>query len=730
MTELRVAEGEAPFPALEVALAALVVFLPSVALGFVYDDLLLVRDNPHVHALSELPRAFTTQFWDIGAAHRGALPYYRPLVTVSYLLNWLLGGARPWMFHCFNAVVHAATVYLAARIVRRWTGRTVIALAVAALFAVHPSRTESVEWISGRTDVLMTFFLLLAVEASHAAAMSRTGARRAVAFSVSIGAFLAALMSKETAVILPLLLLVDLASATEPPARRALTTGLGIHSAIAVAYLVVRPLFLPFGTGGGQAFTPRYGLVTTFAYAERVLFPWPQTFFYRPIASENGAHVYPTALVVAGAVVLAAYSALVAAALVKKDRVAALLLVLAAASLGPLLNFTHTGLFVTTSDHFLYLPLLLLLAGFGHLFGYALAARARVRSVQLAFAALLLACVAVDEVRLLDYRSQATLFRHELALNPENPQALRSVAEVEAGLGNLDAAYDLLRRASLPGSARYSMLLPDYRLYENYLRMLGLMAARTADGNVRDLTLLYRELDALVAGRIDTVKGTVGDLVLGRPVSPALHAFALGYGTRDMLAAEAALLATRLGDDDHARELLRSIGDGHLEEITNLQNIALAYARLGDFAAAERWLALCTRRFPDRCPEESLGSLRRSFASAQASFHRADAPSPGGHRRARAEAYLELGAYLRALRVLRPAYDRDPTSAAVGPLYVHLLLGAGLPAEALAAATRALGPEQGAALIASIRGSMSDRLKGLRQAVEPSDWYVAETAPP
>jgi tetratricopeptide (TPR) repeat protein len=721
-------ERDDSFPALELALAALVVFLPSVATGFVYDDLVLIRENPHVHGLSELHRAFTTQFWEIGAAQRGSMPYYRPLVTVSYILNWVV-AAKPWLFHCFNAVLHAATVFLAACVVRRWTGRTAVAVAVAALFALHPSRTESVEWISGRTDVLMTFFLLASIQASYAAAVSHTRPRRVVALSASIGAFVAALLSKEAAVILPLLLLVDVACAPDRPTRRALATGLGLHSAIALAYLVIRPLFLPFGGPQSHAFTPRYGLLTVFAYAERVLFPWPQTFFYLPLASEGGSFVYPPALVVAGAVVLVSYSALVVYAL-RKDRVSALLLTVAAAALGPLLNFTHTGVFVTASDHFLYLPLLLLLAGLGRLFRDLLTPRARVRSVRLAFGALLLAYVAVDLVRLLDYRSQETLFRHELAVNPQNPQALKALAEVESGRGNLDAAYDLLRRASLPASTRYSMLSPNFRQYENYLRMLGLMAARTADGNVRDLTLLYRELDALVAGRTNTVNGTVGDLVIGHAVTPALHEYALAYGTRDMLAAEAGLLATRLGDDAHGRELLRSISDRYLEEITNLQNVALAYARLRDFAAADRWLTLCARRFPDRFSTESLTSLRRSFASAEASFRRADTPSPGPHRRPRAEAYLELGAYLRALRVLRPAYDRDPTSAAVGPLYVHLLLGAGLPAEALAAATRALGPEQGAALVASIRAGMSQRLKGLRKPVEPSDWYTAGAAPP
>ncbi len=720
---------EGSFPALEVALATLIVFLPSVAVGYVYDDILLVRDNPHVHGLAELHRAFTTQFWDIGAARRGSMPYYRPLVTLSYMLNWVTAGGKAWAFHCFNAVAHAAATYLVVRVVKRWTGRTAVAVAVAAIFALHPSRTESVEWISGRTDVVMTFFMLLSVEAAHAAPRSRSSARRVTALALSFASFVAALLSKEAALILPLLVAVDVACTSDVAARRRLAIVAAVQAALGATYLLVRPLFLPFGTGGPHAFTPRYGLLTVFAYAERVLVPWPQTFFHRPLVSEHGAFVYPTALVLAGAVLLAAYAALIATTF-PKDRPSALLLAGAALALGPLLNFTHTGLFVTTSDHFLYLPLLLFLAGIGRRFRDTFTAWARTRSAQVAFGALLFAYVTVDELRLLDYRSQETLFRHELAVNPQNPLALRALAEVDAAAGNLDAAYDLLRRASLPESTRYAMLLPDYRLYDNYLRMLGLMAARTADGNVRDLTLLYRELDALVAGRLDTVKGTVGDLVLGRAVPPALHRYALAYGTRDMLVAEAGFLGTRLGDDAHARALLGALSDEHLEEITNLQNVALAHARLRDFASAYHWLDLCAARFPDRFPKDSLSSSRRSFASAEASFRRADTAAPGQRRRALAVAYLDVGAYLRALRVLRPAYDRDPTSASVGPLYVHLLLGAGLPAEALAAATRALGPEQGAALLSSIRAKMSDRLKGLRKPTEPSDWYTAQATPP
>jgi tetratricopeptide (TPR) repeat protein len=714
--------GAGRLPAAELALAALICFLPSVVAGYVYDDLPLVRDNPYAHGFDQLRHAFTTYFWSIGAAEHGSLRYYRPLVTVTYILNWVMAGGKPWLFHFFNASVHAATTYLVVRIADRWTGRSILALAVGAVFAIHPSRTESVDWIAGRTDVLMTFFLLLAVEATHAGAIAENARRRAGAFTVSASSFVLALLSKEVAVILPLLLLPDALSATDRRERRVFFTSAGGYAAAGAGYLLLRMFVFPFEERGALELTPRYGFFTVFAYAERIVFPWPQTFFHRPITFEHGSYVCSTPLVVGGALLLLGYAALVVTTF-RKDRVAAVLLCLAALALGPLLNFTRTGVSVTTSDHFLYLPLPLLLAGLARRYRDVLGAWARVRSVRLGFVGLLAIYLTIDGLRVIDYRDQETLYQAELRLNPENPQALRALSEVRARAGKIDEAYELLARASRPESARYALLLPPWRLYENYLRMLGLMVARTADGSVRDLTLLYRELDALLAGRIDSVHGRVGELVIGRAVTPSLHAYAVDEVTREVLAAEAGCLGARLGDDAHARELLGSLTASNAAHLPSGQNVALAYARLGDFAAARRWLDVLAHDASAPIPEASQASELRRFAAAESLVRRAAATTGVERRVLRAEAFLELGAYLRGLRVLRPAFERDPTSLAVGPLYMHLLIAARLEQEATAVATRALGPERGAALVMETRNRMTDRLKGLRKPEEPSEWY-------
>jgi tetratricopeptide (TPR) repeat protein len=713
------------YPALEVALAAFICFLPSVTAGYAYDDLLLIRDNRYAHGLDQLPRAFMTHFWQIGAGGRGSLSYYRPIVTVTYILNWVMSGGKPWLFHLFNVALHALTTYLVLRVAERWTGRTVLAVAVAAIFALHPSRTESVEWISGRTDVLMTLFLLLSVEVTHWGALRPDVRARSRAFAVSILFFGMALLSKESAAILPLLLLADVLSTADRPRQRALVSSLVLHTVVAVGYLGLRMRVFPLGPGRAFAFTPRYGLLTVFAYAERLVVPWPQTFFHRPLLVERGAYLFPLPLVIAGAVVLA-LSLVLLLITYQKDRVAALLLVAAASALGPLLNFTDTGISVTTSDRFLYLPLFLFLAGLARRYGDFLSARARARGVKVAFGGLLSVYLAIDVLRVPDYRDQEAFYRHELRLNPRNPQALRAMSEVSAHAGHIDEAFELLRLGSSPESTRYSLLLPEWRLYENYLRMLGLMAAMTADGNVRDLTLLYRELDALLAGRTKSVSGRVGELELGRHVTPSLHAYTLQYGTRDILSAEAGILATRLGDDVHARELLGSISDEHVDALPNVRNIALAYARLEDFPRARHWMEAQTRSSPEQYREGSQAPEKGRLVTAEVLFRRAANASGMQRRRLRADAFRELGGYLRALRELRPAYDQDPTSPAVGPLYLHLLVAAGLEHEALAVAVRALGPARGGALVERARAGMSERLRSLRRPEEPSDWYVPE----
>jgi len=128
---------------------------------------------------------------------------FRPITFASFALNWAIGGARPWGYHLFNILVHAAVTLLLYLLLRRLLeslpNGTQIAWAAAALFAVHPIHTEAVASIVGRSELLGAGFLL-------AAWLLHLDDRQVPA----LGCLVLALMSKESAVVfLPLALAGD-----------------------------------------------------------------------------------------------------------------------------------------------------------------------------------------------------------------------------------------------------------------------------------------------------------------------------------------------------------------------------------------------------------------------------------------------------------------------------------------------------------------------------------------
>ncbi|MDX1387862.1 MAG: hypothetical protein R3344_01650, partial [Acidobacteriota bacterium] len=104
---------------------------PPVAFG--YDDEVLVIDQPRPRTASDLARAFTRP-------HYGGLPYYRPVVRVTYLAQKAVHGDRPAAFRLANAVLAALLLPLAYVLLRRpvFGIRAGPALLSAAVFALHP----------------------------------------------------------------------------------------------------------------------------------------------------------------------------------------------------------------------------------------------------------------------------------------------------------------------------------------------------------------------------------------------------------------------------------------------------------------------------------------------------------------------------------------------------------------------------------------------------------------
>ena len=88
---------------------------------------------------------------------------WHPLTVWSHMAVCQMSGLNPWGHHLTNVVLHAFNAGLVFALLQLMTGATWRSLLVAALFAVHPLRVESVAWVSERKDVLSGFFGLLAL---------------------------------------------------------------------------------------------------------------------------------------------------------------------------------------------------------------------------------------------------------------------------------------------------------------------------------------------------------------------------------------------------------------------------------------------------------------------------------------------------------------------------------------------------------------------------------------
>lgn len=221
---------------LAVVLLALAVFANSLRNNFVWDDNELIVDNPAVHTLSDVCQFFTSHFWS-QSSQPSARGYYRPLVLLSYALDYRIWGPNPAGFHLTNMLWHALASALVCMLAWRLTSSRAASVAAGALFAVLPVHVESVTFISGRTDVIATVFILLSVLLF----LDERGRERiTLRFPLSVLFFGLALLSKEVAVIVPALLLAgELAQVSRGTQRRSVLMH-AIYWIVLALYLAVR----------------------------------------------------------------------------------------------------------------------------------------------------------------------------------------------------------------------------------------------------------------------------------------------------------------------------------------------------------------------------------------------------------------------------------------------------------------------------------------------------------
>jgi tetratricopeptide (TPR) repeat protein len=177
--------------------AALIVHAGSFHGDFHYDDSLTILENPH---LSD---------WHTFIGHLDHM--VRPVLHATFFVDRSLYGLNPVGYHMLNLLLHLASGLLIYRILTSAVNdeRSSVPFWTALVFLIHPIATETVTYISGRASGLMAFFYLLSlflyVKASDESEIE--GLRRFYLWG-AVASFVLSIGSKESAVTLPVILLL------------------------------------------------------------------------------------------------------------------------------------------------------------------------------------------------------------------------------------------------------------------------------------------------------------------------------------------------------------------------------------------------------------------------------------------------------------------------------------------------------------------------------------------
>jgi tetratricopeptide (TPR) repeat protein len=182
------------------AVAALAVHARALDAPLVWDDRLLIMRSPLVLEPHPLWAYFRAPFWNEGFDADSVRAFFRPLVTLSFRLDYVVNGASPFGFHLTNVVLHAAVTVLVFAWMRRLRAGLLAAAAATALWALHPRLTESVTWVSGRTDVLAALLMFAAMLTWPDDGGGNPG-RRAPRAWAAAALLLLALLAKEVAIV-------------------------------------------------------------------------------------------------------------------------------------------------------------------------------------------------------------------------------------------------------------------------------------------------------------------------------------------------------------------------------------------------------------------------------------------------------------------------------------------------------------------------------------------------
>jgi Flp pilus assembly protein TadD len=184
-----------------ILLSGFAVYLNSLEGEFLWDDIHFIKNNVYLRNWSHLQEIFTR---DVAAGSGMRYNYYRPLTVFTYLVDQTLWGFDIRGYHLSSIFFHllvAISVFFLGDLLFR---DRLLGFLAGLLYAVHPLQTETVAYISGRPDSLAALFMIVC----FILYLKRIREGKAYLEVLLVLSYLAALLSRENSIVLPMLLLL------------------------------------------------------------------------------------------------------------------------------------------------------------------------------------------------------------------------------------------------------------------------------------------------------------------------------------------------------------------------------------------------------------------------------------------------------------------------------------------------------------------------------------------
>ncbi|MEI6437481.1 MAG: tetratricopeptide repeat protein [Candidatus Omnitrophota bacterium] len=424
--------------ALFLAVLGLFFYAPVLQYPFVHDDVAFIRLNPDIGRWDNIADAFLHPGVDLGSG-RVPTPYYRPVLEVLNRAQYALFGFDAAGFHFFNVLVHVLNAcLLMAVLTAAFACPAGWAFFLAAVFLLHPVQTQAVACVSGLSNLASAFFLLVSFLSYW---RTRTPGSGIFWLFLSGGSFVAALFTKESAVMLPLVIVLYESLVGSGSRRRVPVIGLAL---LAGSFLVWRHALLP-GLAGQIFDLPgewrlRLLSIPSALINDARLIVWPVDLHYLRQIDVLAPQISPALFLTSGAL-------LITAALIRASDVVRrhalfglgwfLLFLLPHLNIAPMINEYS---FVQAAEHFLYLPLFgILLVTAAFLPGLLRGVSSRI--MIMAGAGLILACGILTAGQLPFWRSEVVLFERAVLFEPRAGRVRLLLARAYADAGRYDEAW-------------------------------------------------------------------------------------------------------------------------------------------------------------------------------------------------------------------------------------------------------------------------------------------------